>query len=132
MYLRFVVADSHDQDAQCEHGPFRIYSDVADDLETPAHISEELHELRRWFNIHLEEPTRLTESRHPRARDKAICWFKPEAQECLTRMWEMKHLLAEVGIQVDVLKAENPGIVVYEDDQQIAVIPHWRARVQRI
>jgi hypothetical protein len=40
-------------------------------------------------------------------------------------MWEIAHLLKEHGVPVRLLRSENPGKVLYEDDYQI-VVEEWK------
>src|SRR5215471_1643635 len=57
---------------------------------------DELNELRSWFSDNLEKPTSF-------GRDKlqlGICWFKTEATEHISRIWEMAQILERNGIYI--------------------------------
>ncbi|PTU32184.1 hypothetical protein CJD38_05855 [Stenotrophobium rhamnosiphilum] len=90
---------------------------------------EEHRQLRlclKWFNDELEIPTILKEPEHRRA----ISWFKSEAKEPIAKMWELKKVLIEHGIHVEVLHTIDPGVVVYEDKWQVIAKPQKRLRSQ--
>ena len=57
---------------------------------------------------------------------RALCWFRPEAREAISRAWQMAKLgRGRAGIPVRVYRKARPGTVVYEDDFQVAAVP-WR------
>jgi len=41
-------------------------------------------------------------------------------------MYEMIHILELYGYHVWQIKCHNPGYIVYEDDEQVAVIPNGK------
>jgi len=57
---------------------------------------------------------------------RALCWFRPEAREVISRAWQMAKLVERAGIPVRVYRKLRPGTVVYEDDFQVAAVP-WRS-----
>ncbi|MEO6395705.1 MAG: hypothetical protein ABIO40_07310 [Devosia sp.] len=121
-FVRFVTARL-DEDSGRRTGPFIAMGR----LKRGAHLSKaELDywdEVRGWFDKNLKEPDRLSRSLHPRAQNKAIAWFKDTATEHIGRMHEIVELLREHGIEVDLLRTERPGFIVYEDQFQIAAEP---------
>jgi hypothetical protein len=63
-YLRFVVADIHDNSGK-ELGVFHAVLGLREAGKLAEH-EEELHDLtRQWFNDNLEKPTRFTASKPP-------------------------------------------------------------------
>lgn len=52
-----------------------------------------------------------------------ICWFKPCAIEHLQKMYEMIDILEEYHVYVWPVRCSKPGYIVYEDDEQVAVVP---------
>jgi len=74
-----------------------------------------LHELFDWFNENLPRPRRV--------RPAMIFWFRPEAGECASRVWEIVHILREHGVPIQTMWTRRPGWVEYSDRYQIGVIP---------
>jgi hypothetical protein len=56
---------------------------------------------------------------------RAVCWFRAEAREAISRMWRLVDLVEGEGVPVRVYRTRRPGVVVYADDLQIAAVP-WR------
>jgi len=84
---------------------------------------DELNELRSWFSDNLEKPTSF-------GRDKlqlGICWFKTEATEHISRIWEMAQILERNGIYIKKIRTDKPGYVVYEDEWQLVAEPSAKA-----
>ena len=59
------------------------------------------------------------------AHRRAVCWFRGDAGEAISRMWRIVDLVEGHGVPVRVYRTTRPGIVVYSDDLQIAAVP-WR------
>lgn len=70
-----------------------------------------------WFNDHVPVPP-FSDGRFP---PDAVAWFKHDAREAVTKMWDVALLLREHGIAVRMLRSTNPGRVVYEDQVQVLV-----------
>jgi hypothetical protein len=124
MYLRFVVAKK-DQPSVRELGIFQAFLHLRNGGELYPYEEEQLDLIRRWFNEHLERPTRFSASKPPfyRKPHRAICWFKDSAREHLDWAWWMAAILENHQIPVKMLKAERVGYVVYEDENQIVAQP---------
>ena len=124
MYLRFVIAKK-DQESARELGIFHAFFDLRDEGEIYPHEEEQPDLIPRWFNEHLETPTRFTASKPPFycKPHRAICWFKDSAREHLDWAWWMVALLENHQIPVQMLKTERVGYVVYEDENQIVAEP---------
>src|SRR5439155_15969582 len=122
MYLRFVVAEV-DDDSERELGVFQAASKLRDAGKLYPYEESYLDELRQWFNIHLEKPTRFTATRPPYGKKRAISWFKDSAQEHIARIREMVAILENHGVRVRMIKTERVGYVVYEDQHQVVAEP---------
>ena len=72
----------------------------------------------QWFNQFLP-PARVG----PHWR--AVCWFRPDAGEAISRMWRIVDLVESEGVPVRVFHTRRPGVIVYADAFQIAAEP-WR------
>ena len=76
-----------------------------------------------WFRKNLKKPQSFTRSSKPHAKKVAISWFKTHAIEHIARMYELARILHSHGIEVETIKTERPGYVVYEDKHQVAAEP---------
>ncbi|PQA86816.1 hypothetical protein CW354_15140 [Marinicaulis flavus] len=88
-----------------------------------AHEVEELNELLSWFDDYLDAPTRFARSKNKHAHEKALSWFKPEADEHIDRARVLLALLGRHGVMSEMLTTAKPGMIIYEDDWQVAAIP---------
>ena len=124
MYLRFVVADIN-EDSDRELGVFHATQKLWDEEKLHAHEEEHYSSIVRWFDDHLEKPTRFTASKPPfyRKKSKAISWFKDTAHEHLSKVRELVVILEHRGISVRMLKADRVGYIVYEEGFQIVAEP---------
>ena len=124
MYLRFVVPDI-DEDSECHLGVFHAVGKLRRRASLEPHELDELDELRYWFNVYLEAPTRWTAAKPPyyRKKNHAICWFRDSAQTHLWQVWRYVAILKDHGIAVRMLKAARVGYVVYEDEYQVVAQP---------
>jgi hypothetical protein len=89
--------------------------------------AEQLNELETWFGKNLKKPTSL-------GRDKlrlGICWFKTDATEHISRIWEMVQILERNGVYVKKIKTDRPGYVIYEDEWQLVAEPFRKGTMQR-
>jgi len=91
--------------------------------DVPANVCAEVIDAILWFRSHLRKPRRLNRSRRPHAKNKAICWFKPSAVEHIAKAREIVRVLQDHGVHVRMIKTDNPGYIVYQDDYQIAAEP---------
>jgi len=121
MYVRFVVAEV-DDDSEREAGVFQAASKLRDTGKLYPYEESYLEELRQWFNLHLEKPTRFTAAKRYGKR-RAISWFKDSAQEHIARIREMVAILDNHGVRVRMIKTERVGYVVYEDQHQVVAEP---------
>jgi hypothetical protein len=124
IYLRFVVEDIH-KDSGKELGVFHAVLRLREQGKLDQH-EEELHDLtRQWFNENLEKPTKFTASKPPNYRKpaKAISWFKASAAEHPSHIRDLVKILESHHIDVQMLKTERVGYVVYEDQFQIVAEP---------
>jgi hypothetical protein len=124
MYLRFVVRQ-RDPDSERYTGIFHATADLRDRDLLSEWEEEELAEIRRWFDQHLERPDSFSRSKQSIAyrKKRGISWFKDSALDHIAKAQEMAEILVRHGIGVEVLKAERVGYVVYEDEFQIVAEP---------
>lgn len=84
---------------------------------------EVMKDIGGWFNDHLDEPT-CFELPLKRGAQAEICWFKPNANDHIQNMHDLKNALEACGVHVDVLTTRDVGQILYEDDHQVAAIPN--------
>jgi len=122
MYLRFVTIWL-DDDSHMPAGIFTAAYLLDGDDELPDYARAMLVEILAWFDRHLVAPH--TFSRSPRAygRNIGLCWFKDTARQHVERAFELMALLEDNNIFIEVVTADRPGFVVYEDDHQIVAEP---------
>ena len=121
MNLRFVI-HKIDSESSRRVGLFQ----AMDDLEESGLLDYELSELKdlyQWFKNNLKVPNRFSSAKNKRPASKAISWFKPSAKEHINKMYSIKHIFENNGYQVEVLKSEKPGYIVYEDKYQFCAEP---------
>ena len=124
MYLRFVVPDI-DEDSECQLGVFHALGNLRRQGRLYPYELDVHDELRHWFNVYLDRPTRFTAAKPPyyRKKHKAICWFRHDAESHIFQIWGMVAILEDHGVPVQILKAERVGYVVYEDQYQVVAEP---------
>ena len=77
-------------------------------------------ELLDWFSDRLGEPDKFSCSSKPRAFCDGISWFKDTAEAHIRKGFELAHALRDYA-DVEVVRSENPGYVLFEDDFQVVV-----------
>lgn len=125
-YVRFVVGRK-DEDSHVEQGIFQAATRALEWQNIMGSDADDLKELRAWFNENLEEPTSF-------GRDKlrlGICWFKTDATEHISRIWQMVQILERNGIYVKKIRTDKPGYVIYEDEWQLVAEPFRKGTIQR-
>lgn len=125
-YIRFVIA-REDEDSHVEQGVFQAVARALEWHSITGSDAEQLDELEKWFGKNLEKPTSF-------GRDKlrlGICWFKTEATEHISRIWEMVRILERNGIYVKKIRTDRPGYVVYEDEWQLVAEPFRKGTMPR-
>src|SRR5215510_4252825 len=126
MYLRFVVTQI-DEDSHQPKGLFITSHELIDSGDLSPEEQTQLRDILIWFNKNLPSP-HVANSRNSVAR-RAIFWFKSEAEDCISRIWEMAHLLEYHGYLVEMQKCRKLGNIIYEDKYQVAAIPSKDDRI---
>ncbi len=58
----------------------------------------------------------------------AVTWFKKSAAaRMIERLQPLQRILDAYGVEHEVAVSTDPGLVIYEDDFQVGVIPHRRS-----
>jgi len=118
MYIRFVVNEI-DEDSQKRLGIFHAIRYLRDDGKLSSYEEAHMNEVMDWFADNLEKPNRFSRAKRKKPVGKAISWFEDNAIEHISKMREIMLVLKSHGIQVDMIKTERPGYIVYEDEFQV-------------
>lgn len=113
-YRRYAVKGI-DPDSQHHRGLFIAAGELGRSGELWQDEAERLRRALNWFNTNLTVPKGIP--------PRAIFWFKPDAEDCHRRAYEIVRLLRAYGYVVWVYQSARPGRVVYDDAQQVAVVP---------
>jgi hypothetical protein len=125
-YIRFIVG-RRDEDSHVEQGVFQVAARALEWHTITGPDAIELDELGAWFNQNLEKPTSFGRG----SASRGICWFRTDANEHISRMWEMVRILERNGIFVKKITTDRPGYVVYKDEAQIVAEPFREGTIHR-
>jgi hypothetical protein len=113
-YIRFVVGTGRD-DPYGLTGVITEARILRDQGELEPHECEWLDEVFEWFNASVPCPPF---SQKQWSRD-AVSWFKGVATGAIRTIWDLVALLREHKVPVRVLRTDQPGRILYEDDFQV-------------
>jgi hypothetical protein len=119
MFLRFAITQI-DEDSNRPQGVFVAAYTLLDSGDLDATEWRRLRDLLDWFSENLPRPP---ESFYV---SRAIFWFKSNALENISRVWELVHLLRAHGRHIEVYKCRRLANISYEDDLQVAAYPSDR------
>lgn len=114
VFVRFAVG-TLDRRSQEQRGLLRAAGDLDASPDLPREARRELRLACRWFNKNLVAPS----LRMPRA----IFWFRSTSLECVAHVWALVQVFRDQGVPVWMLRSRRPGLVVYQDKDQVAAIP---------
>jgi len=117
MYLRFV-STVIDEDSKKPRGLFTEAYSLLDSGDLNADEWKQLRAELDWFNEHLPHPPEKFKV------GRAVFWFREDAVECISRIWDMVHLLRQHGHHITVQKCRHLRNRTYSDDFQVAAYPH--------
>jgi hypothetical protein len=119
MFIRFAVpSEGWRPERRTATGIFMATYWLADDGRFDEGERVWFFQEMEWFDTYLPGTRGL---RDPRA----VCWFRGDAGEAISRIWRLVTLVEREGVPVTVYRTRRPGLVVYEDRWQIAAVP-WR------
>jgi len=117
MYIRFVAGNEKEK-LNTLHGPFTEARILRDNDKLYEYEVEVINDIFSWYNKNLPCPP-FESSKWP---NNAITWFKVEAQVFITKLYEIKTILKEHDVQIQTIKTEYPGKILYEDEYQIVSV----------
>src|SRR3569833_4330538 len=103
---------------------------LINNLSRSGRPTPEQEEFRRtthaWYEAHYTNPATVDPAVYDHAVNPgATACFKETAEELVARAAGFLEILGATGIRCDRLVApEPPGRVIYEDEDQIVVVPH--------
>jgi hypothetical protein len=101
-------------------GVFRAAGEIADRELVDEHLGETLEDILHWFNRNLRVP-RIT-----REHAECLFWFRADQQQVVSRLWDLVAILAEHHVHVRKIRTNDPGLIVYRDEFQVAAMPSRR------
>ena len=125
MYLRFISREQ-DENSRSFVGVFTHVYRIRNSEELLPHEKETLEHSLGWLKMHLKVPAVLKDE----GNERAICWFKDTAKRPMEHVWQLVHLLRDHGIHMELVKTNDPGVILYEDGWQVVAKPHRKDRVK--
>lgn len=123
MYIRFVV-EIRDERSGRRKGVFAALGVFKKNPEVSAQDYSSYRTLAEWFNENLDMPSKFSRSSKPNAKPKALSWYKDSATQYIQKTREVAELLTKYGVEVEMLKTNRPGYIVYESESQIVAEPY--------
>ncbi len=131
MYIRFITSFMNSY-GERESGIFQALGFLRRHDDTRHEDVEKLLELRDWFDIHLESPSKFTKRQKQSETGTALGWYRNTAKEHIAKMYELSQVLEKYGIIVSVVRRKDPGYIVYEDDIQVTALVYREDRKEVI
>ncbi|HZE98612.1 MAG TPA: hypothetical protein VE981_16390 [Planctomycetota bacterium] len=110
MYLRFVYARTRDRQRR-RMGILHRRSRGCEDVDA-------IDDLHLWLTRNLPIPPNDVFS-----AGRALCWFKVDAHPCIDKVRDLAMLLERGGERIWQVYSRNPGLITYEDEQQVVAVP---------
>ncbi|MBB5869258.1 hypothetical protein F4553_002637 [Allocatelliglobosispora scoriae] len=121
-YIRFQSPEVDDRGRNV--GVFGLVNGLA----KQGRLIEEQERFRRlnndWYDAAYPDPATVDATVYDRElHPGAAAWFKVSAQHLVERVDGYLEILTAHGVACVVLRSDDPGRVIYEDDHQIVVVP---------
>lgn len=125
MFLRFIVR-RQDPDSRQFSGIFTEAYTLADSDNVDKQSEKCIRKILSWFRDNLAVPLKTTRKQS----DRAISWFRTNADGPLVQIWDLVSILKVNGIDIEMIKTNDPGTIVWEDDSQVFAIPPKSRRIK--
>jgi hypothetical protein len=122
VFVRFII-DQIDSDSGRRQGLFQAAKALRETGRLSGVDERHLRSINDWFDTNLERPVRLAVSPRPHSKAQALSWFKDSARMHIDKMREFAEILRRYDIDVQMIRTDRPGYVLYEDDYQVAAYP---------
>lgn len=126
MFLRYQSKEMN-EDSNSVNGVFIEIWRLRDFNLLEKHEEQEVLPCMKWLGMHLKVPSILCEEENRRA----LSWFKDTALEPLKRIRIIVNILREHDIPMELIKTNDPGIIIYEDGWQIVAKPYKKGKELR-
>ncbi|WP_026214078.1 hypothetical protein [Nonomuraea coxensis] len=123
MYVRF---QSPTPNSRGTHpGVFGLLNSLAGQ----GRLSDEEEAFRRennaWYEANFTDPATVDATVYDRGINPgAAAWFKASAGHLIQRVPGYLAILAAHGVKCVRLESADPGRIIYEDEDQVVVVPH--------
>jgi hypothetical protein len=123
MYLRFVT-DEVDLRTGKAKGMFSLAYELIRESVLSYDDEGLLKQSLNWVESNIPIPTKFSRTNNEyRKNTGGLCWLKSESREAVSKHWDVKNVLEIAGYSVKLIKTNNPGKMVYEDDFQAVALP---------
>ncbi|MFI6769302.1 hypothetical protein [Streptomyces sp. NPDC050355] len=122
LYVRFQGT------TRSPHGHFPGIFALANGLARDGRLTDEQYRFWRagndWYDTHFTNPSDVDPTVYDRDLNPgAVAWFKATAVHLLARAEGYLDLLAQHEVPCERVESTDPGRVIYEDDEQVVVVP---------
>lgn len=124
-YVRFVCFRSVGKQ-RSRLGLFKAIDEAVESEHAPSWAIVEARTIASWFNDHLAIPKVFSVGGHKGFGQPGLSWFKPAASDHIRQMHRLKLALEACGVHVDVLTTRDPGLIVWQDENQLVAEPRGR------
>ncbi|MFJ9613794.1 hypothetical protein [Streptomyces noursei] len=77
-----------------------------------------------WYDANFTNPSDVDPTVYdPDVHPGAVAWFKTTAVHLVDRVTGYLELLTAHGVECERVESSNPGKIVYEDAEQVVVVP---------
>lgn len=126
-WVTFIRFQSAEPNAEGRHpGFFGLINALSRSGELSAAEEEFRQANHAWYEAHYTNPATVDPAVYDHAVNPgATAWFKESAEELVARAGGYLEILDAHGIRCTrLVSPEPPGKVIYEDADQIVVVPH--------
>ncbi|MEW1750709.1 hypothetical protein ACIQU1_21440 [Streptomyces angustmyceticus] len=122
LYVRFQGT------TRSRRGHFPGIFALANGLAQQGKLTDEQYRFWRagndWYDAHYTNPSHVDPTVYDRELNPgAVAWFKTHAVHLIERVAGYMELLAAHDVACVRIESTNPGRVIYEDDDQVVVVP---------
>lgn len=125
MFLRFRTQFINEY-GEPQTGVFQALGHLIRSDEVFDHDLQKFKEVNNWFSKNLDRPKKFQKHSNKHKGNIGISWFKDSAKEHLKKMHSLLPIFENYGIQVEIIKRENPGYKIFEDEFQVVTIAHGK------
>ena len=122
MYTKFITLfldDLNDEEKGFLNAARYLNEQGILEEETKAKLQQNLS----WIEAHLKKRPEFQDSSENDFLNIPMSWLKETASDHIQRMDEIREILEENDILVEVLQVEKPGKILYEDEHQVVAVP---------